>query len=122
MAPQELGQFDGHRVGGARHYGLGLALLVLVLMLMLVLVFAVLSALLLLLLGHRGLLLARPLLEVLDELGDRHAGLRRVLRQLPLHGLDLLRRGHLALGRAAARPWLRLLHRRSWRRSIEKTT
>jgi len=77
LGAQELGQINGHRIRGARHNGLRLALGVLVLVLMMLMLMLVVVALslspllLLLLLGHHGgLLLPRPLLKVLDELGD----------------------------------------------------
>ncbi len=77
--------------------------LVLVLLLLLLLLLALLPwlrsaagrLLLLHLLLHHCLLLSSPLLQVLDELGDRHAGLLRVNGDLSLHGRHLLRRGHL---------------------------
>ena len=75
LGTEEGGQRDGHRVGRARHDGLGLALLVLVLVLVRMLVLALLRLLLLLLLL---LLCLHPLvglsLEVFYDCWNQHRG------------------------------------------------
>ena len=94
LTPQEVGEGDGDGVRRAREDGLGLALLVRVLVIVTMTVAAL--SLLALHLFHVGLLLLHGLpLEMLDELGNCHAGLLGVDCDLALHGSDLLGRGHL---------------------------
>lgn len=96
MAAEEVCEGDGDGVRGSRDNGLRLSLLlVLVGMGMLVPVATALGLLLLLHGLHPRLLLLHGLsFEMLDELGDRHAGLLGVDGELALHGSNLLGRGH----------------------------
>ena len=101
LAAEEFGQGDSDGVRGTRHNRLGLAWTsALVLVLVLMLAFTTLLG------GHPGFLLL--LLDVLDELGNCHAGLLRIRGELALHHGQLLGRylGHL--------PSWRTLHCADW--------
>lgn len=130
LAAQELGDGKSLGIWRARRNGLWLSLLLRVRMLVRVLVrvgmvVAIMSSLLLLLLLllgggllHRAHSRKLLLLDVLDKLGHRHAGLLGILGNLALDLLDLLGRGLLS---HEARSWHGHPHRHcAWRRLLRR--